>query len=241
MKFVKELLFGDYIKPYVTDGAYETITVKSGTNKGEYIKVHCRNVDGYIKKSEIQEKRILEVNFIDVGQGDGCHIATPDDKHILIDAGKGKNMYRYLRWRFNLNRAKAAPPPFTVVISHSDTDHYQGFGSIFSKTKGSAQQFTIKKVYHNGMLEGVGANLGPEVTKDGKTYIEANVYDYLGDFRDGIITSDILGCAFEPEQRFENPDGTEIIFDRDYFGDHRGTDALPGPFACEEQLSRALW
>ena len=171
IKFVKELLFGDYIKPYVTDGAYETITVKSGTNKGEYIKVHCRNVDGYIKKSEIQEKRILEVNFIDVGQGDGCHIATPDDKHILIDAGKGKNMYRYLRWRFNLNRAKAAPPPFTVVISHSDTDHYQGFGSIFSKTKGSAQQFTIKKVYHNGMLEGVGANLGPEVTKDGKTYI----------------------------------------------------------------------
>lgn len=171
MSFVKELLFGDFIKPYVTDGAYETITVKSGTNKGEYIKVHCRNADGYIKKSELLEKRILEVNFIDVGQGDGCHIATPDDRHFLIDAGKGKNMYRYLKWRFNLSKAKTAPPPFTVVISHSDTDHYQGFTSIFSKTKGSAQQFEIDKVYHNGMVEGVGANLGPEVTKDGKTFI----------------------------------------------------------------------
>ena len=169
--FIKELLFGDFIQPYVKDDAYETITVPSGTNKGEYIKVHCRNADGYIKKSEMQAKRILEVNFIDVGQGDGCHVATPDDKHFLIDAGKGDNMYRYLKWRFNLRKAKTAPPPFTIVISHSDTDHYQGFGKIFSKTKDSAQQFTIKKVYHNGMVEGVGANLGPQVTKDGKIYI----------------------------------------------------------------------
>ena len=77
--------------------------------------------------------------------------------------------------------------------------------------------------------------------KDGKWLLETNVYEALKDFRDGIITSDLLGKAFEPEQRFENPDGTEIIFDRDYFGDHRGTEALPGPFASEEQLSRILW
>ncbi len=77
--------------------------------------------------------------------------------------------------------------------------------------------------------------------KDGKWLLDTNVYAFLKDFRDGIITSDLLGKAFEPEQRFENPDGTEIIFDRDYFGDHRGTDALPGPFTCEGQLSRTLW
>ena len=124
MKFVKELLFGDYIKPYVTDGAYETITVKSGTNKGEYIKVHCRNVDGYIKKSEIQEKRILEVNFIDVGQGDGCHIATPDDKHILIDAGKGKNMYRYLRTLTTTKVLEAYSPRPREAPSSSPSKRY---------------------------------------------------------------------------------------------------------------------
>ena len=66
---------------------------------------------------------------------------------------------------------------------------------------------------------------------DGRQVLKTNVYDYIGSFRAGIVTSDILGCAFEPEQRFENPDGTEIIFDRDYFGAHRGLDALPGPFA----------
>jgi hypothetical protein len=69
------------------------------------------------------------------------------------------------------------------------------------------------------------------VERDGKCMLRTNLYDFLKDFRDGIITSDILGCAFEPEQRFENPDGTPITFDRDYLGAHRGLDTLPGPFA----------
>ena len=76
--------------------------------------------------------------------------------------------------------------------------------------------------------------------KDGRPVLKTNVYDLLGDFRDGIITSDILGCAFEPEQRFENPDGTAIIFDRDYLGAHRGLDTLPGPFV-EGSVEKALW
>ena len=67
--------------------------------------------------------------------------------------------------------------------------------------------------------------------KDGKFILKTNVYGYMKDFLDGIITSDILGCAFEPEQRFENPDGSAITFDSDYLGGHRGLSALPGPFA----------
>ena len=76
--------------------------------------------------------------------------------------------------------------------------------------------------------------------EDGCWVLKTNVYDYLKDFRDGIINSDILGEAFEPEQRFENPDGTEIVFDRDYLGAHRGTDALPGPFA-DGAAEISLW
>ncbi len=79
------------------------------------------------------------------------------------------------------------------------------------------------------------------VEKDGKYCLETNVYDYLKEFKTGIINSDILGCAFEPEQRFENPDGSEIIFDRDYFGAHRGTSAMPGPFACAEDAAKQLF
>ena len=77
--------------------------------------------------------------------------------------------------------------------------------------------------------------------KDGKICLHTNLYDLLQDFRVGLISSDTLGKAFEPEQRFENPDGSDILFDRDYFGSHRGLSALPGPFAGKEEAEKALW
>ena len=172
---VKELLFGDFIKPNLKNGAY----VKKTIDGVEYISVRSRNCSGYIKESDMQAERILEVNFVDVGQGDGCHIATPDDKHFLIDAGGSENMYRFLKWRFNIKKASAAPPPFTVVISHSDEDHYQGFEKIFDLTKGAAQQFTINKIYHNGMVEGIGSaidTLG--------TIVKYNKHNYVTDLCD---------------------------------------------------------
>lgn len=79
------------------------------------------------------------------------------------------------------------------------------------------------------------------VEKDNGYFLNTNVYELLGDFRDGIINSDILGYAFEPEQRFENPDGTAITFNEDYLGSHRGLDAVPGPFASGEEAAKRLW
>ncbi len=67
------------------------------------------------------------------------------------------------------------------------------------------------------------------VEKDGYWCLKTNMFSFLEGFNDGIITSDILGCAFEPEQRFENTDGTAITFDRDYLGTHRGLTTIPGP------------
>ncbi len=76
--------------------------------------------------------------------------------------------------------------------------------------------------------------------EDGRWVLRTNVYELLKDFRVGLIHSDILGCAFEPEQRFENPDGTAILFDSDYAGAHRGLDALPGPFA-DAAAEHTVW
>ena len=79
------------------------------------------------------------------------------------------------------------------------------------------------------------------VEKDGHYSIKTNVYEFLKDFRTGIINSDILGYAFEPEQRFEDPDGSTIIFDQDYLGEHRGVAAMPGPFADGTEAEKILW
>lgn len=67
--------------------------------------------------------------------------------------------------------------------------------------------------------------------KGGKLSLHTNLYELLGSHRDRMVHSDLLGKAFEPEQRFENPDGSAITFDADYFGSHRGVSVLPGPFA----------
>ncbi len=68
------------------------------------------------------------------------------------------------------------------------------------------------------------------VEEDGGLVLKTNIFDLIGDFRTGVINSDILGKAFEPEQRFEEPDGTAIIFNTDYFGNHAGVSVIPGPF-----------
>ncbi len=78
------------------------------------------------------------------------------------------------------------------------------------------------------------------VERNGTYMLETNVYDLLDGFKDGIINSDILGYAFEPEERFENPDGTAITFDEDFLGEHRGLFTIPGPFASAEVAARIL-
>jgi hypothetical protein len=79
------------------------------------------------------------------------------------------------------------------------------------------------------------------VEQDGGYFLKTNVYDLMDEFKTGIINSDILGYAFEPEQRFEDPDGTEIIFTEDYLGEHRSVAAVPGPFATKEAAGKKLW
>ena len=78
------------------------------------------------------------------------------------------------------------------------------------------------------------------VGEDDRPRLETNLYDVLGEFRAGMVDSDVLGRAFEPEQRFENPDGTRIVFDRDYFGAHRGVAVVPGPLAGVGEVGQPL-
>lgn len=65
--------------------------------------------------------------------------------------------------------------------------------------------------------------------EDGKFKIVSNVFDYLP--KGKIICSDTLGKAFEPEERFETPEGEDIIFDTDFYGNKRPDAPVAGPFA----------
>ena len=99
---------------------------------------------------------------------------------------------------------------------------------------------TVSKHEKTGLVNTADRVTVEVAEADGKWTLNTNVYDLLGDFRDAILTTESLGCAFQPEQRFENRDGTPIAFDRDFLGNHRGVDALPGPFASAKAAKAVL-
>lgn len=132
-KAVNQLLWGDYV----------TVT---GEQEGERLPVRAYGYEGWVQADELQAERVLEIVFVDIGQGDGCLVVMPDDRKLLIDAGDGDNMFRFLRWRFGKFQK---PIEFdSVVMSHSDLDHYGGFAPIFAE-----DVVTVKRVFHNGLVE----------------------------------------------------------------------------------------
>ena len=84
--------------------------------------------------------------------------------------------------------------------------------------------------------------------KGGKIYLKTNLYELAGS---GKIPASALKCklmktedippAFEPEQNYENPDGSSIIFDIDFFGKKRGKNPIAGPFADIKEAGDALF
>lgn len=76
--------------------------------------------------------------------------------------------------------------------------------------------------------------------RNGKYGIQTNLNDYVHSLKAAaLISTDTLGMAFEPEQKFENPDGTSIVLNVDYFGNSSGLSPISGPFS-EKSLKMLL-
>ncbi len=97
-----------------------------------------------------------------------------------------------------------------------------------------------KKEKHNLVKDDADVQI-ELLEEDGQYRLSTNLYDYLDGFTTGIINSDVLGKAFEPEQRFEERDGSDIVFQSDYLGNHRGVSTIPGPFADVKELDEVIW
>jgi beta-lactamase superfamily II metal-dependent hydrolase len=154
-KVLKQLLWGDWIRV-------------TGARQGDFFPVQVRGVKGFVASADMQKKRLLEIIFVDIGQGDGCLLITPDDKFVIIDAGAGDNMVRFLRWRF---RGFFKRIDFEAAIfSHSDLDHYGGFAELFDQ-----ENLFFRNVYTNGLMERAAAKdseiLGPPLPHAGRKYI----------------------------------------------------------------------
>ena len=91
------------------------------------------------------------------------------------------------------------------------------------------------------------SNYDPEVklVEDGsKVYLHLKIDKAYFDHNGEIITTEYLGMAKMPKAVFENPDGTPIKIDEDYFGVRRSTDRnSTGPFCNleNEKVVLKVW
>jgi beta-lactamase superfamily II metal-dependent hydrolase len=151
---VGQALWGDFV-------------LLTGPKQNGRFPVRSRRV-GWMDEDDLQDERLLEIVFVDIGQGDGILLVTPEDHKMLIDAGEGDNMHRFLRWRFGKFRKRMEFQ--SVVISHGDMDHWGGFGRIFAQPN-----LRFGTVYHNGLVERADAAgdqaLGPVVPSGAKRFV----------------------------------------------------------------------
>jgi beta-lactamase superfamily II metal-dependent hydrolase len=128
---------------------------------GSHLDLTGRKADGFLQvkmgkdlfwidENDTQPNGLLEIVFVDIGQGDGCLLSMPKagkaPRRMVIDAGASNNMVRFLKDKFRAGATKTNFEAF--VITHPDQDHYYGFDPIFDEAR-----FTVDTVYHSGLVE----------------------------------------------------------------------------------------
>lgn len=144
----------------------------------------------WVREEDTQEKGTLEVMFLDIGQGDGCIVTTPDNKKLVIDAGADDNMGRFLRYRFR------QPTRFDAfVITHPDLDHYQGFDDLLDHP-----DFSVNTLYHSGLVERTADSrndtLGPRKKVGVRNYVTDLVATHAD--LDALLTPANIGTKKYP-------------------------------------------
>jgi competence protein ComEC len=181
--FTNKLISKVYDKPrFCEDGSKSKRTTVANLLVGEWTKylknvgneaeIYFRGGRGYIDEDALSEKRVLEIYFIDVGQGDSILVQTPDDCRILIDGGEDKSALSFLKWKYRLNVYHKVFD--AVIMSHGDSDHLNGLIHVLNDT-----HIIVKAIYHNGIAKRKNG-LGNTVTgSKGNELVE--LYDDIED------------------------------------------------------------
>jgi len=111
---------------------------------------------------------VLKVNFVDVQQGDGAVIESPDGKVILVDGGDNQMFARYLAGRFRATSHANPKKIDCILVTHGDADHYEGLSEILKSEKNSQARkrlfITPERYYHNGIVKRPSERNGKKLT-----------------------------------------------------------------------------
>lgn len=155
------LLWGDRVKVLEEDP------------QTDRVRVHARGTTGWIDRSDLGGEPLLELYFIDVGQGDGVLVVTPEGHHLMIDGGyqrtrqqTGKSAADFVDWKFHrdyllegeqedagLNQVRLD----AMIASHADADHYGGLRDLVDRDTPSWDEeldtdgVTVERFHHPGL------------------------------------------------------------------------------------------
>ena len=143
-----ELLWGDRVQ-------------LTGRRQSGRVEGRARGRKGWVRESHLGNTSLLELYFIDVGQGDGILIRTPDDRHIMIDGGYkrsaqplGKNAADFVDWKFARDYRRKTLHLDCMIASHCDADHYGGLWDLLDAGQSDELDVTevrVDALYHAGV------------------------------------------------------------------------------------------
>lgn len=146
-KKIGELLWGDHLD-----------VLQAGASRTE---VRARGKKGWVSNDVVGNNSLLEIYIVDVGQGDGILIRTPDDRHIMIDGGykresqpSRKNAADFVDWKFAKDYRRPQITLDAMIASHCDADHYGGLADLLDVAQNSeldAQDVRVENFYHAGV------------------------------------------------------------------------------------------
>lgn len=225
-KVIAHLLWGDQVE----------LKTPSETS-GDLIKVTARGWEGFVNATHLSDNQLLEIYFIDVGQGDGILIKTPDKKHIMIDGGykrafqqSGKNAADFIDWKFKRDYRMDSIELDAMIASHNDADHYGGLWDLINPAQQHeldipTTNVNVNKFYHAGVAwfkKGTSRNLGPKKNKKLTLLVEDldDINELLEAGRDGYKLqgdwASFMQCIVDkqiPSQRISNKTGRLTDFD----------------------------
>lgn len=165
-----------------------------------------------IETRHVADERALEIIFVDVGQGDGCIVLTPErdaaERILVIDAGKRDHMRQFLDQRFKIGENVAGLSFHAAIVTHPDEDHYGGFTPIFRDTKAR-----FDHLYHSGLVERPVPGEWPKLGGKSRTVAEKRPY-----LRELVVTDAKMRTLFGAASGFSYPEMIREALDRQAVG-----------------------
>jgi beta-lactamase superfamily II metal-dependent hydrolase len=194
----------------------DRIRVIEGEATDRAVRIAGRGIEAWLNTRHLGDESLLELYVIDVGQGDGLLLVTPEGHHIMVDGGNlrrvqngGKNAADFVDWKFARDypgRAERADGVTlhldAMIASHCDQDHFGGLldlvdlDDLRNATELNCEAVTVEHFYHAGLSWWFKSRRGDRVERT------------LGEPRDGAYVQLLQdrASAEAAVARFDDPD-----------------------------------